>query len=148
MFHKGKALVAQRSATIHYYPNKYGIIGGYLNAGEETSIFDSLYREVREECSLRLATNRVTFANLLNVDCIPRHITPEQGPHHQLNFQFVLILNDDEVAKLRAVDETAALHWMTLNEITTLYNANKFAYEHEYHFYKRAFAWLEKQKQK
>lgn len=148
MFHNGKALVAKRSSTIHYHPNKYGVIGGYLNAGHESSIFDSLYREVREEARLSLAAGRVTLANLIHVDSIPNHTTPDQSSHHQLNFQFALVLSAVEVAALEAIDETAELNWLSLDEITALYNANQFAYEHEYHFYKRAFAWLEKQKQK
>ena len=147
LFHNGKALVVKRSPDILYHPNKLSMVGGYLSPRHDTSIIQGLYREIREEVGLNLAEGRITLAhNLVHIDNMPNHTTPDQGPHHQLNFQFALVLTPEEVQQLQALDETVALYWLTLDEITALCHAGEFAYPHEYIFYQRAFTWLAQQK--
>ena len=137
--------MAKRSATVQYHPNKYSVVGGYLNTSD-ADIMTTLRREVAEEASLELQPARISLAkNLLRLVHFPAYVTPDQGPHHHLIFQFALELHDDEYHQLAAADETSGLSWLSLDEITTLNNAGQLAYPHEYEQFNLAFAWLKQQ---
>lgn len=149
MFHNGKALVTRRSPTMHYYPNKYSTIGGYIDAKSDSGVIEALLREIREETGLVLSPENLSWTKqLLRVANFPRYTTPDMGPHHQMNFQFAIVLSDRQAEAIKPVGESATLYWYTLDEITTLYQAGEFAYAHEYDFYQAAFQWLAKHSKK